>query len=63
MDLQILELKINVKIEYRLLKSTVKVGTLLCVWLRHCATSRKVAVSIPDVSLEFFIFITLPTAP
>ena len=30
-------------------------------WLRHCATSQKVAGSIPIVSLEFFIDIILPT--
>ena len=26
----------------------------LCIWLRHCATIRKAAGSIPEVSLEFF---------
>jgi hypothetical protein len=30
--------------------------------LRHCATSRKVAGSIPDLSLKFFIDIALPIA-
>ena len=33
-----------------------------CSWLRHCATSRKVASSIPDGSLGFFIGIILPAA-
>ena len=31
-------------------------------WLRHCATSRKVAVSIPDGVIGFFIAIILPAA-
>jgi hypothetical protein len=31
-------------------------------WLRHCATNRKVAGSIPDVSLEFFTDVNLPAA-
>jgi hypothetical protein len=31
-----------------------------CSWLRHYATSQKVAGSIPMVSLEFFIDIILP---
>jgi len=31
-------------------------------WLRHCAASRKVAGSIPEVSLEFFIDLILPAA-
>jgi hypothetical protein len=31
-------------------------------WLRHCATSRKVAGRFPMVSLEFFIHIILPAA-
>jgi len=30
-------------------------------WLRHCATSRKVAVSIPDCVIGFFIDIILPS--
>ena len=35
-------------------------GMRLCGWLRHCATSRKVAGSIPDVVV--FIDIILPAA-
>jgi hypothetical protein len=31
-------------------------------WLRHCATNWKVAGSIPDDSLEFFIYIILLAA-
>jgi hypothetical protein len=31
-------------------------------WLRHCATNRNVAGSIPDVLLEFFIDIIPPVA-
>jgi len=30
--------------------------------MRHCAATRKVAGSIPDVSLEFFLDIILPVA-
>jgi hypothetical protein len=32
-------------------------------WLRHCTTSRMVASSILNVSLEFFSEIILPAAP
>jgi dolichyl-phosphate-mannose--protein O-mannosyl transferase len=40
------------------------VGHTVAQLLRHCATNRKVAGSIPDgVSLEFFIVIILPAAP
>jgi len=35
-------------------------GTRRRSWLRHCATSHKVAASIPDGVLEFFIGIILP---
>ena len=38
-------------------------GTRWRSWLRHCATRRKVAGSIPMVSLEFFIDKILPVAP
>ena len=31
-------------------------------WLRRCVTNRKVAGSIPDELLEFFIDIILPIA-
>jgi len=31
-------------------------------WLRYCATSRKVADSIPDWALEFFVDVMLPAA-
>ena len=31
-------------------------------WLRHCATSRKVAGSIPEWVLEFFIDVMIPAA-
>jgi len=37
-------------------------GTRWRSWLRHCATSRKVAGSIPDGVLEIFIDIILPAA-
>jgi hypothetical protein len=33
---------------------TRTVGTRWCSWLRHCATSRKVAVSIPDGLIKIF---------
>ena len=29
-------------------------GTRYCVWLRHCATSRKVAGTIPDAVIGIF---------
>ena len=35
-------------------------GTLWRSWLRHCSTSRKVAGSIPDGVIGFFIDIILP---
>ena len=37
-------------------------GTRWHSWLRHCATSRKVAGSIPDGVIAFFIDIILPAA-
>jgi hypothetical protein len=37
-------------------------GTQWRSWLRHCATSRKVAVSIPVLSFDFFVDIILPAA-
>jgi hypothetical protein len=37
-------------------------GTRLRSWLRHCATSRKVAGSFPDESLDFLIDLILPAA-
>ena len=37
-------------------------GTAVAQWLRYCATNRKVADSIPDGTLEFFIDIILPIA-
>ena len=37
-------------------------GTAVAEWLRCCATNRKVAGSIPEVSLEFCIDIILPIA-
>ena len=37
-------------------------GTRWRSWMRHCATSRKIAGSIPMVSLELFINIFLPAA-
>ena len=44
----------------------ISYGIQLCrrwhSWMRHCATSRKVAGSIPDGSLEYFIDIILPAA-
>jgi hypothetical protein len=33
----------------------VLLGTAVAQWLRYCATNRKVAGSIPDVVMEFFI--------
>jgi hypothetical protein len=36
------------------------VGHAVAQWLRHYATNRKVAGSIPMVSLEFFIDIIIP---
>lgn len=30
--------------------------------LRHCVTSRDIAVSIPDCVMEFFIYTVLPAA-
>jgi hypothetical protein len=35
-------------------------GTRWRTWLQHCATRQKVAGSIPDVALEFFIDMILP---
>ena len=35
--------------------SSCREGTAVAQWLRCCATNRKVAGSIPAVSLEFFI--------
>jgi hypothetical protein len=37
-------------------------GYVVAQWLRHCATNWKVAGSIPEASLEFFIDIILPAA-
>ena len=37
-------------------------GTRWRCWLRHCSTSRKVAVSIPDGSSRYFIYLILPAA-
>jgi hypothetical protein len=31
-------------------------------WLRHCATNQKVAGSIPDGVIEFFVDIFFPAA-
>jgi hypothetical protein len=33
----------------------LNVETVVAQWLRYCATSQKVAGSIPDVVMEFFI--------
>jgi hypothetical protein len=35
--------------------STVKSGTAVALWLRYCTTNQKVAGSIPDGIVEFFI--------
>jgi hypothetical protein len=40
----------------------VRQGTAVAEWLRYCATNRKVAGSIPDGVMEFFIDIVLPIA-
>jgi len=37
-------------------------GTAVAQWLRCCATNRKVAGSIPDGVMDFFIDIILPIA-
>jgi hypothetical protein len=37
-------------------------GQAVALWLRHCATNRKVAGSIYDGVTEFFIDIILPVA-
>jgi len=37
-------------------------GTAVAQWLRFCASNRKVAGSIPDGVMEFFIGIILPIA-
>ena len=37
-------------------------GTRWRSWLRHCTTSQKVAGSIPDGVIAFFIDIILPVA-
>jgi hypothetical protein len=37
-------------------------GTRWHSWLRHCAISRKVAASIPDGVLGFFIDLIFPAA-
>jgi len=37
-------------------------GTVVAQWLMCCATNRKVAGSIPDGVMEFFIDIILPIA-
>jgi hypothetical protein len=33
----------------------MKLGTAVAQWLRYCATNQKVACSIPDGVMEFFI--------
>jgi len=40
----------------------VQRGTWWCSWLRHCATSEKIQVWFPMVSLEFFMDIILLAA-
>jgi hypothetical protein len=37
-------------------------GTAVAQWLRYCATNRKVAGSMPDGVLGFFIDVILPIA-
>jgi hypothetical protein len=37
-------------------------GHAVAQWLRHCATNRKVAGSIPDGVIRIFIDIILPAA-
>jgi len=45
----------------QILKITLEIrGTRWRSWLRHCATSRKVADSIPDGVIGIFIDIILP---
>jgi len=40
---------------FRLVENTIQArGTRWFIWLRHCATSRKVADSIPDVFIGIF---------
>jgi hypothetical protein len=38
------------------------IGHVVAQWLRHCATNRKVAGSIPDGVIGIFIDIILPAA-
>jgi len=47
---------INLKYELKNLEKYLRVneGTRWRSWLRHCATSRKVAGSIPDGVIGFF---------
>jgi hypothetical protein len=47
--------------EFYLLRFNIR-GTRWRSLLRHCATSRKVADSIPDDSFEFFVDMILPAA-
>jgi hypothetical protein len=35
----------------------MKLGTAVAQWLRYCATNQKVAGSIPEGVVEFFIYI------
>jgi len=53
--------------QYRLTHSSPKYSICLCIhawrsWLRHYASSRKVAVSTPDGVIGIFIYIILPVA-
>ena len=53
----------TIKLKYKLeLLNFVNLGTEVAQWLRSCATNRKVAGSIPDCVMEFFIDIILPIA-
>jgi hypothetical protein len=48
---------------YNILEAHIPVwGMRWCSWLRHCATSRKVAGLIPDGVLEFLIDVILLAA-
>jgi hypothetical protein len=41
----------------KLLGTTYENGTAVAQWLKSCATNQKVAGSIPDGVMEFFIYI------
>jgi hypothetical protein len=55
--------KCNKSVLYRIERPVICLGSRRWPsWLRHCATSRKVAGSIPDGVIGFLIYLILPAA-